>query len=72
MSEGWAVKRQCSQYNMCELGKFNIESAKTSLFFCIFVGYCPLKYLGVFLWTTRNEKRLEKNLSATEKEKHQK
>ena len=49
----WVVgKRQGLQYNMCKLGKFNIEKYQHVIVFCIFAKYCPLKYLGVFLWTT--------------------
>ena len=41
-----------ADYNMCKLGKFNIEKYQHVIVFCIFAKYCPLKYLGVFLWTT--------------------
>lgn len=67
MSEWMRGKRQCSQYNMCELGKFNIKKYQNIIVFCIFARYCPLKYLIVFLSTTRNEKRLAKTCQQQKK-----
>lgn len=67
MSEGWAVKRQCSQYNMCELGKFNIEKCQNVIVFLYFCKVLSFKVPWCILWTTRNEKRLTKTCQQQKK-----
>ena len=56
MGDVWWGKRHGLQYNMCELGKFNVKKAKAPLFFCTFARCYPLKFPDVFSWTTRTEK----------------
>lgn len=72
MSEGWAVKRQCSQYNMCELGKFNIEKCQNVIVFLYFCKVLSFKVPWCIFVDYTKRKKTDENLSATEKEKYQK
>lgn len=72
MSEGWAVKRQCSQYNMCELEKFNIEKCQNVIAFLYLCKVLSFKVPWCIFVDYTKRKKTGENLSATEKEKYQK
>ena len=72
MSDVWVGKRQGLQYNMCELGKFNIKKYQNVIVFLYLCKVLSFKVPWCIFVDYTKRKKTDENLSATEKEKYQK